>query len=328
MSGNLHVRFPRRTFLAAAALASTPMTGWSFNDTRPNEWVVGYSPGGGSDVVARLLADEMSRSMGQVINVLNKPGAGSNIAAEYVAKTREAQHTVMTADSAVLAANPFLYSKLSYSAERDFVLVGMIARFPLVLVVGPQVPAKNLSEFLAWAKVQTGGASYGSPGAGSPHHLVSELFAEQSGVKMTHVAYRGAAPAIQDVIGGQLPCMFVDTSSGGPYISSGKVRSIGVASLERLKTMPEVATLNEQGLKGFEAYAWQALVAPSAAPPELIQQLNKALNAALGSTQVKARMQALGVEPIASTPDEATRYARKERERWGKVIQANGIKLD
>lgn len=328
MSGNLHPRVRRRGLLAAALLASTPLAGRAFNDSRPNEWVVGYAAGGGSDVVARLLADEMSRASGQIINVLNKPGAGSNIAAEYVAKTRETQHTVMTADSAVLAANPFLYSKLAYNAERDFALVGMIARFPLVLVVGHQVPVKTLPEFLAWAKTQNGGASYGSPGAGSPHHLVSELFAEQAGVKMTHVAYRGAAPAIQDVIGGQLPCMFVDTSSGGPFLSAAKVRPIGVASLERLKSMPEIPTLSEQGLKGFEAYAWQALVAPAAAPPELIALLNKNLNAALATTQVKARLQAIGVEPIPSTPDEASRYARKERERWGQVIRRSGIKLD
>jgi tripartite-type tricarboxylate transporter receptor subunit TctC len=202
----------------------------------------------------------------------------------------------------------------------------MIARFPLVLVVGHQVPVKTLPEFLAWARPRTA-APASSPGAGSPHHLVSELFAEQAGVKMTHVAYRGAAPAIQDVIGGQLPCMFVDTSSGGPS-SAGKVRPIGVASLERLKSMPEIPTLSEQGLKGFEAYAWQALVAPAAAPPELIAQLNKNLNAALATTQVKARLQAIGVEPIPSTPDEASRYARKERERWGQVIRRSGIRLD
>lgn len=316
-----------RTFRRLAALALFPMAALA-NDGKPVEWVVGYAPGGGSDVVARMLAEAMGKSLHQPFIVVNKPGAGANIAADYVAKTRSPENTVSTVDSAVLAANPFLYSKLTYNAEKDFALAGMIARFPLVLVVGPNAPVKNLQEFLAWAKSDPKGTSYGSPGAGSPHHLAVELFRAQTGLALTHVPYRGAAPALSDVAGGQLPFMFVDTSSGGPFINSGKVRAIGVASPQRVKSMPDVPTLAEQGLTGFEAYAWQALVVPAGTKPATVESLNKALNTALNSDDVKARMQTLGIEPLPTTAAEATRYAAQERERWGRVIRDANIKLD
>lgn len=322
-----------RTLRRLAALALFPLASLAAlpalaNDGKPVEWVVGYAPGGGSDVVARMLADAMGKSMQQTFIVVNKPGAGANIAAEYVARTRSPEHTVSTVDSAVLAANPFLYGKLGYSAERDFALAGMIARFPLVLVVGPDVPAKSLPEFLAWARNARQGISYASPGLGSPHHLAVELLRSQSGLTLTHVPYRGAAPALADVAGGQLPFMFVDTSSGGPFIGAGKVRAIGVASPQRMQSMPGLATLAEQGLPGFEAYAWQALVVPAATRPATVQALNKALNLALDSGDVKARMQSLGIEPLPTTPAEATRYAGQERQRWGRVIRNANIRLD
>ena len=316
----------RRT-LMRCALALFPLAALA-NDGKPVEWVVGYAPGGGSDVVARMLADAMGKSMQQSFIVVNKPGAGANIAAEYVARTRNPEQTVSTVDSAVLAANPFLYSKLTYSAEKDFALAGMIARFPLVLVVAPNAPVKTLPEFLAWARSDPKGTSYGSPGAGSPHHLAVELFRAQTGLALTHVPYRGAAPAMADVVGGQLPFMFVDTSSGGPFIASGKVRAIGVASAQRLKSLPDVPTLAEQGLPGFEAYAWQALVVPAGTKPATTEALNKALNAALNSDDVKARMATLGIEPLPTSAAEATRYAAQERERWGRVIRDAQIKLD
>lgn len=316
-----------RTLRRLAALALFPLAALA-NDGKPVEWVVGYAPGGGSDVVARMLADAMGKSMRQSFIVVNKPGAGANIAAEYVARTRSPEHTVSTVDSAVLAANPFLYGKLTYSAEKDFALAGMIARFPLVMVVAPNVPAKNLPEFLAWARTAPEGVSYGSPGVGSPHHLAVELFRSQTGLNLAHVPYRGAAPALADVAGGQLPFMFVDTSSGGPFISAGKVRAIGVASPQRVKTLSDLPTLAEQGLPGFEAYAWQALVVPAATRAATVETLNKALNAALQSDDVKARMQALGIEPLPTTAAEATRYAAQERERWGRVIRNANIRLD
>lgn len=297
-------------------------------DDKPMEWVVGYAAGGGSDVVARMLAEAMGKAMGRPIVVLNKPGGGANIAADYVAKSRDTQGTLMTADSAVLAANPFLYTKLSYDADKDFAPVGSIARFPLVLVVGPNVPAKNLRELITWVRSNAEGANYASPGTGSPHHLVTELFRQQTGLKLSHVPYRGAAPAIQDVIGGQVPLMFVDTSSGASFLASGKLRAIGVASAERLKSFADVPTLKEQGLADFEAYAWQALVVPSSTPSAFIGTLNKALVAALNTAAVKERFHTLGIEPMPSTAEELASYTRSERQRWGRVIREAAIKLD
>lgn len=308
--------------------AALPLTALAAGDGKLVEWVVGYAPGGGSDAVARMLAEAMGKTLNQQIIVSNKPGASANIAADYVAKARDPEHTVFTADSAILAANPFLYSKLSYNAGKDFKPVGMIARFPLVLVVHPSTPVSNLKEFLAWVKADPKRMIYGSPGAGSPHHLVSELFRSQTGLNLTHVPYRGAAPAMADVVGGQLPFMFVDTSSGGAFIGSGKVRAIGVASATRTRMLAEVPTLAEQGLTGFEAYAWQALVMPASTNAATVQAVNKSLTEALNSTAIKARMQVLGIEPLPSTPAESARYASLERERWGRVIRDANIKLD
>ena len=197
---------------------------------KPIEWVVGLAAGGGSDAVARTVAEAMGKSLGRTIIVTNKPGAGTNIAAEYVARSRDLGNIVFTADFATLAANPHLFSKLSYNAEKDFVPIGLLARFPLFLVVNNQLPVHNFKEFLAWARANPGQLNYASPGLGSPHHLATELLAQRVGLKMSHVPYRGAAPAIVDVIGGQVPFMLVDSAAGASHIAAGKVRVIGVAS--------------------------------------------------------------------------------------------------
>jgi tripartite-type tricarboxylate transporter receptor subunit TctC len=316
--------FTRR--LATAVLALAPLA--AFADDKPIEWVVGYAAGGGSDAVARTVAEAMSRTLGQTIIVNNKPGAATNIAADYVAKSKDYGHIMLTADFATLAANPSLFSKLPYNPEKDFAPVGLLARFPLILVVAPNVPVKNFKEFQAWAKANDGGTMYASAGAGSPHHLATELFRERTGLKLNHVPYKGAAPAVQDLIGGQVPFAFMDSASVQQHIASGKLKAIGVASPTRLKTMPEIPTLAEQGLTGFEAYAWQGLVVPTGTSPEVIARLSKALQAALDSTPVKARFQTLALEALPGTPQQMASYAKTERERWGKLIHDNNIKLD
>ena len=319
----------RSTLLRAwlGALLALPVAAFAWPD-KQIEWVVPYPAGGGSDVVARILAEPMGKTLGQNIIVNNKPGAATNIGADYVAKAKPDGYTMLTADTATLAANPALYSKLPYSAEKDFAPVGLMARFPLILVVNPNVPAKNLSEFLAWAKQQPNGVNFASPGTGSPHHLATELFRQDTGLKLTHVPYRGAAPAVQDVVGGQVPFMFIDTAGGYPHIMAGKLRPIGIASPKRVKNFDAIPTLAEQGLKGFEAYAWQGLVVPTGTPQAVIDTLNKALVAALDSTPVKARFQTLGLEAIPSTPAQMASYAKAEREKWSQVIRANNIRVE
>lgn len=313
--------------LPLCALAAAAVSAQTY-PSKPIEWVVPYPAGGGTDVVARVLADAMGKTLGQAIIINNKPGAATNIGAEYVARAKADGYVLLSADTATLAANPALYNKLSYSAEKDFTPIGLMARFPMILVVHPSVPAKNLKEFTAWAQAQANGVNYATPGAGSPHHLAVELFRDKSGLKLTHVPYRGAAPAVQDVVGGQVPFMFVDTASGYAFIAAGKLRPIGIASAKRVKNFEDIPTLSEQGLKGFEAYAWQGLVAPAATPPDVVAALNKALLTALGSTAVQARFQTLGLEATSSSPSQMAAYAKSEREKWGQLIRASGIKLD
>lgn len=316
----------RRWCMTALLAFGTAASAQSF-PAKTIEWVVPYPAGGGTDVVARTLAEAMGKSLGQTLIINNKPGAATNIGADYVARAKGDGYTIMSADTATLAANPFLYSKLSYSAEKDFAPIGLTVRFPMILVVNPQVPAKNLQEFLAWAKAQNG-ANYATPGAGSPHHLATELLRNQTGVVFTHVPYRGAAPAVQDVVAGQVPFMFVDTASGYPFITSGKLRSLGIASPKRVKNFEDIPTLQEQGLKGFEAYAWQGLVAPASTPKDVIAKLNTALLAAMDTTAVKARLQTLGLESIPSNPAQMAKYAADERTKWSQVIKSAHIKLD
>lgn len=315
-----------RRGLLAATLA-LPMAAMAWPD-KPIEWVVPYPAGGGADVVARTLADSMSKSLGQTIIINNKPGAATNIGADYAAKAQPDGYTILTGDTATLAANPFLYSKISYNVEKDFAPVGLMARFNMLLVVHPSVPAKNVAEFIAWAKKQSGGVHYATPGSGSPHHLATELFRERTGLDLVHVPYRGAAPAVQDVVGGQVLFMIIDSAAGYPHILSGKLRPIGVASPKRVSGFENVPTLAEQGFKDFEAYAWQGLLVPTGTPQAVIDKLNKAMVTALNSTAVKARFHTLGLEAIPSSPAELAAYAKAERARWGKVIRANNITLD
>ena len=313
--------------MAAAPFALLPSVTLAQSD-KPIEWVVGYAAGGGSDAVARTVAEAMSKSLGRNIIVNNKPGAATNIATDYVAKSKDFGNIMLTADFATLAANPTLFSKLPYDPVKDFASIGLLARFPLILVVSPQVPAKDFKEFVAWVKSQPDGVSYASAGAGSPHHLATELLRERTGLKLQHVPYRGAALAVQDLMGGQIPFGLMDSASVQQHIASGKLRAIGVASPARIKTLGDIPTLAEQGLTGYEAFAWQGLVVPTGTSPDIVAKLSKALQEALDSTPVKARFQTLSLEALPGTPQQMAAYAAAERERWGKLIKANNIRLD
>lgn len=321
-------RLLRNAALAAGMASAAVIASAQAYPSKPVEWVVPYPAGGGTDVVARVLADNMGRQLKQSVIINNRPGAATNIGAEYTARAKPDGYVVMTGDTATLAANPYLYAKLSYDVEKDLLPVGLIGRFNMFLVVNNNVPANNYKEFLAWAKAQSGTVNFGSPGAGSPHHLATELFGQRAGLKLTHVPYRGAAPAVQDLIGGQVPFMFLDSATAYPYIGSGKIRAIAVAAPKRMTSFPQVATLDEQGLSKFEAYAWQGMVAPAGTPPAVVATLNTALRQALDATEVKARFQVLGVEPTPSTPEQMADYAKGERVKWSAVVRDAHIRLD
>ena len=318
-------RITRRAFAALAMAA--PLFALA-QDTRPIEWVVGYPAGGGSDAVARVVAEHMAKTLGTSIIVNNKPGAATNIAAEYVAKSKAPGQLLFTADFATLAANPALFAKLPYDPDKDFVPVGLLARFPLVLVVGPAVPATNFKEFVAWVKASKDPVNFASSGIGSPQHLAGELFAQKSGLKLQHVPYRGGAPAVQDLIGGQVPFALMDSATVVSHLQSGKLRALGVASTSRVKALPDVPTLAEQGLAGVEAFAWQGLVAPAGTPPDQVAAFAKALRSALESEPVKTRYQALAIEAMPGSPQQMSDFAKAERARWGALIKAANVKLD
>jgi tripartite-type tricarboxylate transporter receptor subunit TctC len=317
----------RKQFIAALAMSAIAPLALA-QDNKPLEWVVGYAAGGGSDIVARAIAESMGSAIGRTIIINNKPGAGTNIAAEYTARSKDYGNLMFSADFATIAANPWLFSKLSYNAERDFQPVGMLVRFPMFLVVSNSVPANNYKEFVAWASKQPNGVNYGSAGLGSPHHLVGELFREKTDLKLTHVPYRGAAPAIQDLVGGQISAMWSDSASIYPFLNTRKVKAIGVASLERVATAADVPTLHEQGVTGFEGYAWQGLVAPTGTSAEAIAKFSHGLQTALADTRTRARLQAMGVETLPGTPAQMAAFSKAERAKWGAVITKVGVKLD
>lgn len=322
----------RRTFLkAGAACGAQLMLGTAHAQPAPGkplEWVIGMAAGGGSDAVARSVAEAWAKPIHRNIVVINKPGAGTNIAAEYAARSRDYGNIIFTADFATLAANPHLFPKLGYNAEQDFVPVSMLVRFPLLLVVGNQSPIHNFQEFKTWAKANPDKLTYGTPGLGTPHHLATELLAQQMGVKMTHAPYRGGGPAMLDIIGGQIPFMLVDSATGIPHITAGKARAIGVASAQRLKSLPQVPTLIEQGVTGFEAFAWQGVVAPKGTDDATVQMWSRTLQETLKAPSVQARFDALALEPMPSSPEQMREFWVAEKRRWGQIIKTAGIKLD
>ena len=291
-------------------------------------WIVPYPPGGGSDVVARAVGTALAAALGQSVVIENRPGAATMIGAEAVARAKPDGYTIGTADSGTLAFNPSLYAKLPYDPAKDFAFVGGLARFPLVLAVKPGLEAKTVRELQELARKAPGKLNYGTPGAGSPHHLAMELFRQRMGLAVTHVPYKGMAPAVQDILGGQIDLMFVDLATGLQHIRAGKLRAIAVASPARLAVLPDVPTMAESGVGGFEAYAWQAVVAPAGTPADVIARLNAELVKALEAPDMRRKFADMGVEPTPTTPQQIAEYAHEEATRWGAVIRAAGIRLE
>ncbi len=318
----------RRSFLAAsAAVAAAGVRAQTAAD-QPVRWIVPYPAGGGTDVLARTVAEAMRPALGQQVLVDNRPGASTNIGGELVARAKPDGLTVMSADNAILAYNEHLFTKLPFSPEKDFTYIGGIARFPLALVVHPDFPARTLKEFIDYARANPGKLNYASPGNGSPHHLAMELFKNRTGTFITHIPYRGMAPAVQDVMAGQLPCMFLDLAGGLPVMQSGKVRVLAIGSAKRAPSLPNVPTLAEAGVSNVEVYAFQGLLGPAGMPDAILARLNGELNKALLSAAVQKRAADFGMELLPGTPAQFKAMARAEALRWGKIIKAAGVKLD
>jgi tripartite-type tricarboxylate transporter receptor subunit TctC len=318
----------RRSFLVAgAALAAAGVQAQTYPD-QPVRWVVPYPAGGGTDVLARTVAEAMRPALGQQILVDNRPGASTNIGGELVARAKPDGYTVMSADNAILAYNEHLFTKLPFNPDKDFTYIGGMARFPLALVVHPDFPAKTVKEFIAYAKANPGKLNYASPGNGSPHHLAMELFKNRTGTFITHIPYRGAAPAVQDVMGGQVPCMFLDLAGGLSVMQSGKLRVLAIGSAKRAPSLPNVPTLAETGVSNVEVYAFQGLLGPAGLPDAIVAKLNTELNKALVSAPVQKRAADFGMEVLPGTPAQFKAMARAEAVRWGPIIKTAGVKLD
>lgn len=296
--------------------------------SQPVKWIVPYAPGGTTDVIARGLAVRMGHDLGQPVVVENRPGAASIIGATAIARSAPDGYTVGTADSGTLAFNPAMYTSLSYDADKDFTFIGGLGRMPLVLAVHPSFPARDLNEFLALVRKTPGKVSSASSGPGSPLHVALELFKQRTRTDILHVPYKGSSPALQDLMAGQVQSMFVDLPPSLSLIRSGKIRVLAVATPKRLAILPDVPTMAEAGLAGFEAYAWQGFVGPAKLPAPVVTRLNKELVAALQHPETRTKLEELGIQPMPMSVQEFTQFTRSEQKLWSGVIKAAGIRLD
>jgi tripartite-type tricarboxylate transporter receptor subunit TctC len=295
--------------------------------SKPIRMLVAFPPGGPTDLVSRVLAAKVSEQIGQQVLVENRPGANGNIAAEAAAKAAPDGYTVFYNTSAI-TLSPALYAKLAFDPQKDFAPVVLTAVVPLVLAVHPSVPATNLKEFIAYLKANPGKATYGSAGNGNVTHLSAYLFLQSNGLDAVHVPYKGSAPSLTDLVGGQTQFTAETVNAALPYIRDKRLRPLAVMSLKRASVLPDVPTLNESGMKGFEVGAWQGIVVPAGTPPAIVQRLNAEVMKALASPDVKARLAAQGADPLGSTPAEYGAYIKSELDRWAKVVKATGAKLD
>lgn len=291
-------------------------------------WLVPYPAGGGSDFLARTIGQQLSAQTGQPVLVENKPGGNTAIAAADVVRSQPDGYTLLSADNGTLVFNPVLYKSLSYNPGKDLAPVTLMGRFPMILVVSPSVTAKDAKEFIAQVKAHPQGINYASAGAGSPHHLAMELLKTEAGLKMTHAPYRGAAPALADVAGGQVPAMMVDLAAGAGFIKGGKVRPLAVANATRLPQLPDVPTFAELGFKNVEAAALVGLVVPAATPADTVNALNKQVVAAINAPDVHKKLIDFGVEPVGNTPAQFAELLKGENARWHKLIRDLNITLD
>jgi tripartite-type tricarboxylate transporter receptor subunit TctC len=296
--------------------------------TKPIRFVVPYPPGGPLDAVARLLGQKVAESTKQPVVVDNKPGAGGNIGADIVAKSAPDGYTILMGAVATHAINPALYAKIPYDAIRDFAPVTQLASTPNILVVNPAIPASNVQEFIAYAKANPGKLNFGSGSTGSAGHLAGELFKTLAGVDMTHVPYKGAAPAMQDLVGGQIQLMFDNLASSLGQVRAGKVKGLAVTTAKRTALAPEFPTIAESGLPGFDISTWFGIFVPAGTPREVIERLHAEFTRALAAPDVREKMLNLGAEPVGNTPEEFAAYIAAEARKYARLVKASGAKVD
>lgn len=318
----------RAIFVAACTLLFSVSAFAQSYPAKAVRLVVGFPPGGSTDIMARLIAPGLGESFRQQFVVDNRPGANSNIAAELVARAPADGYTLIVV-SASFSTNVSLYPKMGYHPLRDFAPITRIAAVHNVLLVHPTVPAKTVKQFVALAKAKRGEIVFASSGSGSTSHLAAELLKTSvGGLDTVHVPYKGVAPALVDLIGGQVHALVSTMPSATPHIRSGRVRALAVASAQRARTMPDIPTFQEAGFPGFEASAWNAVLAPAGAPDEIVRRLNAAIVKIVRTPEMSERLAAQGAEPVGDTPEQFGKYLEAEVAKWAKVVKASGATLD
>jgi tripartite-type tricarboxylate transporter receptor subunit TctC len=327
-----NIDISRRRQLSAMALALLGMTTTGFAQTanwpqRPIKLVVPFSAGGNTDSIARLTAERLSQSLGQPVIVDNKPGANGAIAADFVAQSPPDGYTLFMAAMPVLAILPTI-TKTKYDPIRDFAPISIVGSNPFVMAISKSVPATNLREFVAYAKKNPGKLNYASGGSGSVSHLSAALFVKRANLEMTHVSYKGGGPAVADLLGGQVQMYFGNLSELAPQAESGKIRIIGVSSLERAKQIPNVPTFAESGFPGFKTITWNGLVAPAGTPPAIINRLAADVKLAVSQPELRARLWQLGVDSIGDTPVQFAQTLKSDISIWAEAAKASNLKIE
>jgi tripartite-type tricarboxylate transporter receptor subunit TctC len=315
--------------LIAAIIASSQNAGPAVAQDYPTRQVtivVPFAPGGSVDFIGRLVGQKLAERLGRPVIVENRPGAGSATGTLAVTKAAPDGYTLLLAPSGTFAINPTLYKQLSYDPASDLIPVALVVRDPLLLVVNPTLPVKSVADLIRLAKEKPGKLSFASPGAGTSLHLLGEFLKVTAGIEMVHVPYRGGAPAMQDLVAGQVDLMFADPATGVPQAQAGKVRALGVSSATRLPAAPDIPTVAEAGLPGFEMVSWQLIAAPAGTPGDIVAKLNGALKSAMADPDMQKAVIARGQVPVVSSPpQELTAFVAAENSRWGKVVREAGL---
>jgi tripartite-type tricarboxylate transporter receptor subunit TctC len=309
--------------VAAPAAAQAPAY-----PTKPVRLVVPFPPGGATDIIARAVAQKLGETLGQSIVVDNRPGAGGNVGTELVAKAAPDGYTLEMGTVGTHAINASLYAKMPYDNVKDFAPIILVAGVPNVLEVNPTLPINSVQELIAYAKANPGKLNFASSGNGTSIHLSGELFKVMAGVQMTHVPYKGSAPALQDLIGGNVQLMFDNLPPSLPQIKSGKLRAIAVTSAARAPALPDVPTIAESGLPGFEASSWFGLLAPAGTPPAIIAKINAEVATWLASPEGREKLAAIGANAAGGSPEDFARHIQAETAKWAKVVKESGAKVD
>jgi len=315
-----------RRILILLALFSTTLLAQEPYPSRPIRFILPFPPGGPTDILGRLISDRLSAQLGQPVVTENRGGAGGNVGAEAAAKSSPDGYTIVLVAPS-LAISPTLYAKLNYDPVKDLAPISLVATVPNVVVTQIAHPA-TLREFIAAAKAKPGAMNFGSGGSGTSNHLAGELFNILAGTKLTHVPYKGVNLAMQDVLAGRIDLVVIGVPAAAPHVKSGKLRALAVIAPQRLPALPEVPTVAEAGLPGFEVTTWYGILAPAGTPPPIVARLNAELVKAMHSPEMKERLAGIGTDPVTNTPEEFAAYIQAEIAKWGDVIRKANLKAD